>query len=101
MAAQAGGAAKRKLVGIRWPDGYTGRLPEDCHLLIRDGRIAGRVTSIAGRSTVGHPIGLAYVESDMAAPGTEVKIRLTDGAMCSAQVVKLPFYDPENKRQEM
>jgi sarcosine oxidase subunit alpha len=98
---QPGGGAKRKLVGIRWPAGYTGRLPEDCHLVIRDGRIAGRVTSIAGRSTVGYPVGMAYVEPDMAAPGTRIAIRLTDGVMCEAEVVKLPFYDPEAKRQAM
>ncbi|MGH7959976.1 MAG: glycine cleavage T C-terminal barrel domain-containing protein, partial [Opitutaceae bacterium] len=91
---------KRKLVGIRWPQGYSGPLPDECHLVVRDGRLAGRVTSVAQRSTVGYPIGMAYVEPDLAEPGTTLTIRLTDGGTCEAQTAKLPFYDPENVRQK-
>ena len=35
--------ALRTLVGVRWPDGHQGPLPEECNLIIHDGRI----TSIA------------------------------------------------------
>ena len=91
---------QRKLVGLRWPQDYRGPLPDDCHLVIRDGRIAGRITSIAHRSTLGYPLGMAFVEPDLAEPGTAISIRLTDGSMCVAQTVKLPFYDPEGLRQK-
>jgi sarcosine oxidase subunit alpha len=89
----------RKLVGLCWPNGFTGKLPEECHLIVRDGRIAGRITSIAPRSTMGYPIAMAFVEPGLSEPGTSVKIRLTDGADCEAKVIKMPFYDPENLRQ--
>ena len=91
---------QRKLVGIRWPNGYRGPLPEENHLVFRNGKIAGRVTSIASRSTLGHPLGLAFVEPDLAEPGTKLSIRLTDGSHSEAETVKLPFYDPENLRQK-
>ena len=42
---------------------------------MRSGWIAGRVTSIAPVSTLGYPLGLAFVEADMAAPGTQVEVR--------------------------
>lgn len=91
---------QRQLVGIRWPDGYRGRLPDECHLIIHKGRIAGRVTSIAPRSNLGHPLGLAFVEPALAAPDTPLAIRLTNGALSHARVAQLPFYDPENLRQK-
>ena len=31
--------ALRTLIGVRWPDGYEGPLPEECNLIIHDGRI--------------------------------------------------------------
>jgi sarcosine oxidase subunit alpha len=90
----------RKLVGIRWPEGHRGPLPEECHLVVRDGRLAGRVTSIASRSTLGFPLGMAFVEPDLGEPGTVLTIRLSDGTICKADVAKLPFYDPEGLRQK-
>ena len=92
---------QRTLVGIRWPDGFVGKLPEECNLIMREGWIAGRVTSIAPVSTLGYPLGLAFVEADMAAPGTRVDVRLDDGSTSAAEVVKLPFYDPEDERQKL
>jgi sarcosine oxidase subunit alpha len=89
----------RKLVGIRWPQGSAGPLPEECHLIFHEGRIAGRITSIFHRSTLGYALGMAYVEPALAEPGTTLSIRLTDGSTCQAQTAKLPFYDPENQRQ--
>ena len=92
--------AKRTLVGVRWPAGFAGKLPEECNLIMRGGWIAGRVTSIAPVSTLGYPLGLAFVEADMAAPGTRVEVRLDDGSTSMAAVVALPFYDPEDARQK-
>lgn len=91
----------RRLVGLRWPEGYSGPLPNECNLIVRDGRIAGRVTSIATRSTLGYPLAMAFVEPEMAEPGATVNVRLSDGSSCDATVAKMPFYDPESQRQSM
>ena len=68
---------------------------------MRGGWIAGRMTSIAPVSTLGYPLGLAFVEADMAAPGTRVEVRLDDGSTSMAAVTALPFYDPEDERQKL
>jgi sarcosine oxidase subunit alpha len=91
----------RTLVGIRWPTDYRGQLPEECNLIIHQGRMAGRITSIAPRSTLGYPLGMAFVEPAMADPGTQVDIRLDDGSMCTAEVTTMPFYDPDDQRQDL
>jgi sarcosine oxidase subunit alpha len=90
---------ERTLVGFRWPDGYAGPLPEECHLMVEGSRIVGRVTSIAHRSTQGYPLGLALVHPDRAAPGTELSVKV-DGKLISTRVVELPHYDPGNTRQD-
>jgi sarcosine oxidase subunit alpha len=46
-------------------------------------------------------IGLAYVAPDQAVPGTSFDIKIAGGRLLQAKVVKLPFYDPDNKRQEI
>ena len=40
-------ARKHKLVGFALDKGFSGEAPKECHLVIRNGDIAGRVTSIA------------------------------------------------------
>lgn len=92
---------QRVLVGVRWPVGFAGKLPEECNLIVRGGWIAGRVTSIAPVSTLGYPLGLAFVEADMAAPGTPVEVRLDDGSTSAAEVAARPFYDPGDERQKV
>ncbi len=91
---------ERKLVGIRWPKGFAGPLPEPCHLIIDDGEIVGRITSIAHRSTLGYPLGLAFVHPRFAGPGTELTVRVERGALSRATVASLPHYDPDNARQK-
>jgi sarcosine oxidase subunit alpha len=91
--------ALRILAGVRWPDGYRGPLPEECNLIIHDGRIAGRITSIAPVSSLGFPLGMAFVEPLLAAPGTRIDVRLDDGTVSTAEVADLPFYDPAGDRQ--
>ena len=91
---------ERKLVGIAFTQDYTGPLPEECQLVIRQGQIAGRVTSIAARSTLGYPLGLAFVAPDLAAPGTPLQIRVSPKRLAEAKVTELPFYDPEDSRQK-
>jgi sarcosine oxidase subunit alpha len=88
----------RQLVGLRWPENQTA-LPEECNLVIHDGRIAGRITSIVPQSTLGYPIGMAFVDPELSSPGTPIEIRLDNGVVSTAQVVEMPFYDPDDQRQ--
>ena len=48
-------------------DDPTAPVPEECHLTLKDGAIAGRVTSAAYSETLKKTIGLAYVAPDQAA----------------------------------
>ena len=89
----------RRLVGIVFPPGYVGPVPLENHLVIHRGDIVGRVTSIAGRSTVGRVIGLGFVRPDLTEAGTKIEIR-GDRRPLRAEVAALPFYDPENQRQQ-
>jgi sarcosine oxidase subunit alpha len=90
----------RKLVGFTLTDGNA-EAPKECHLVIRDGTIVGRVTSAVRSPTLEKVVGLAYVPSDLAEPGSKFEIRVDGGTMLGAEVIATPFYDPENKRQEM
>ena len=96
-----GRAPGRILIGVRWAEGYRGSLPEECNLIIRDGRIVGRITSIAPVSTLGYPLGMAFVEPDLAEPGTQLEARLDSGTMSALEVVQMPFYDPDDERQNI
>ena len=77
-----------------------GTAPKECHLVIRDGGIAGRVTSIAFSPVLGRHIGLAFVAPDMAAEGSRFFIRADAGRMVQARVVATPFYDPAGALQK-
>lgn len=90
----------RKLVGFALR-ASGGAMPKDCHLVIRDGNIVGRVTSVVRSPTLGKVIGLAYLPPDLAENGRTFEIRIDGGDMVKAEVVPAPFYDPENKRQEL
>jgi sarcosine oxidase, subunit alpha len=46
-------------------------------------------------------VGLAFVAPDQAAPGSRFDIKIEAGQIVRGVVAKPPFYDPENKRQEM
>jgi sarcosine oxidase subunit alpha len=91
---------KQKLVGFALDKGLSGEPPKESHLVIRDGNIAGRVTSIAFSESLGHHVGLAFVAPVLANEGTRFNIRADAGQMVEAQVVKTPFYDPGAERQK-
>jgi len=76
-------------------------LPEESHLVLRDGAIVGRVTSIAHSPTLGHPIGLAFVAPEQAEPGTTIAIKGPGGRTIAAEIVATPFYDPDGARQKL
>jgi sarcosine oxidase subunit alpha len=90
----------RKLVGFEITD-RAQPVPKECHLVVRGREITGRVTSITDSPALGRIIGLAYVAPDQAEPGHGFEIKVDGGRLVPATVVKLPFYDPEAKRQEL
>jgi sarcosine oxidase subunit alpha len=90
----------RKLVGFTLDDPEL-PCPEECHLVIRNGDIAGRVTSAVRSPSLGKVVGLAYVHPDDAQPESRISIKIDGGRMIEGRVVPIPFYDPDNKRQEM
>jgi sarcosine oxidase subunit alpha len=63
----------------------------EANLLIHNGNIAGRVTSIAHSPTLGRAIGLAMVLPHMCEPGANLVIRASDGREVGARVVRTPF----------
>ncbi len=97
---QAAKGLTRKLVGFALTNGAD-PAPKECHLVIRDGAIVGRVTSVVKSPTLGKVVGLAYLPLDMTATGQRFDIRVDGGIMVAAEVVPTPFYDPDNARQEI
>lgn len=89
----------RKLAGFTLPE--DGPCPEESNLVLRDGAMAGFVTSVARSPALNRIVGLAYTARDEAEPGDPVRIRLDDGSDITGTVTALPFYDPDNARQEM
>ncbi len=88
----------RQLVGFTVSS--TGPLPEECNLTMAGEEIIGRVTSIGYSAACQQVIGLAYVTPELAQPGTHFDIKLTGRLRrVHAEVVKRPFYDPDNARQ--
>ena len=60
----------------------------------RGDRPVGSVTSGAPSPTLGHPVAMAYVSADHAAPGTRLCVDIR-GSLEPVDVVKLPFYQRE------
>jgi sarcosine oxidase subunit alpha len=100
IAIQTARPLTRKLVGFTVEDPGA-PVPEECHLTVRGSEITGRVTSAVRSPALERTIGLAYVAPDQAAPGTSFDIKVAAGRLIQAKVVPIPFYDPQNKRQEM
>ena len=90
---------RQMLVGFE-VDAAAPSMPRECHLVIRDGAIAGRVTSVLRSEALGRTVGLAFVAPSMTAPGTALEIRADGGVAVGARVVALPFYDPSGARQK-
>ena len=69
-------------------------LPPEGAQVVRNGRIAGRVTSARVSERVGSVVGLAWVDPESAQDGHTISIRI-DGTLHPALVTLSPFYDPE------
>ena len=78
----------RKLVGIELRDRG---IPRAEYAILRDGKAIGALTSGTMGPTVGKAIGMGYVPSEDAAPGTEIAIDIR-GKAVPAVIVALPFY---------
>ncbi|MDR0673588.1 MAG: (2Fe-2S)-binding protein [Zoogloeaceae bacterium] len=94
--------ARQRLSGLVFPtlQGETENAPKECNLVIEDGEIAGRITSVAYSPTLCRHIALAFVPPARTKPGERLSVRLGNGDMLAAEVVPTPFYDPENRRQK-
>ena len=88
------------LAGFALPKDYEGAPPQECHLIIENGDIAGRITSITKSPRLGQIIGLCHIKPELAAIGSEIKIRFSNGSFVAANIVNTPFYDPENLNQK-
>ena len=87
---------RRRLVGFELPPDAPA--PQENHLIVEDGRIVGRVTSIGRSGALGRTIGLAYVPPSAVEPGATLRIKGDGGAIVAAQVAATPFFDPEGVR---
>ena len=90
---------KRKLVGFRLP--ADSPRPLEGHLVLNGAQISGNITSCEYSPTLNAIIGMAYAGADQIRPGQHLPIRVEGGQMVHAEVVELPFYDPETRRQEL
>jgi len=86
--AQKAAGVSRKLVGFVLEDR---RIPRhDYEIMDAQGQVIGIVTSGSQSPTLGKPIGMGYVKTEYAAPGTDIFISIS-GKSLPATVVKLPF----------
>jgi len=90
----------RRLVGFAIDD-TNAPIPLESHLVLEGEKMTGRVTSCNYSPTLGKPLGLAYVPPEKSEPGNTFVIKSTGGVRVTAEVVAIPFYDPENQRQEL
>ena len=91
---------ERRLVGFTIEDKCV-PVPEEGHLVIRNGDITGRVTSCGHSPSLSKIIGLAFVAPDQAAIDCPVEIKVAPGRTVEARVAERPFYDPRGERQGM
>jgi sarcosine oxidase subunit alpha len=88
----------RRLVGFKTTSDLTRQL-EECHLVINNGAIAGRITSVAYSPHCQAVIGLAVLDIGLTEVGTKLEVRVTNGDLIPIEVSDPSFYDPDNSRQ--
>jgi sarcosine oxidase subunit alpha len=97
LAWQVAEGAGMRLVGLQPVDGAV--VPEECSLIMTGDHIAGRVTSSRMSPALGRSVCLAQVEAGLAAPGTEVTVRLVSGQLIRALVMPQHAHvDPAGER---
>jgi len=88
--------AERRLVGFEMVDRGIARHGFPVLAEGDAGEAVGEVTSGTHSPTLGKPIGMAYVPTELSAPGTELWISIR-GSGRRARVVGLPFYSGRKK----
>ncbi len=88
MVKQKAEGLKRRLVGFQL-DGR--RVPRHGMTIVSAGRPVGRVTSGTFSPTLERPIGMGYVETPLAALGTDIEIQ-AGNALLPARVTARPFH---------
>lgn len=84
---------QRKLVGLQ----TQGRnIPRHGYSVLSSGKIVGQVTSGTFSPTLGYPIALAYVPSQLATTKQQIEVEIRGKAYPSV-VVKRPFYRSQNR----
>ncbi len=87
----------KQLVSFVLEQGFNSELPNECNLVINNGLITGRVTSIVYSHHLERVIGLAFVAEDQSKIGAKFEIRKDNGDMVTATVVKAPFIKTRSK----
>ena len=90
---------KRKLVSFVLDKTKT--QPLEGHIVLEGENISGNITSCEFSPSLDKIIGMAYVGINQSTEGQTFPIRVEKGEIVQATVVKAPFYDPENQRQEI
>ncbi len=88
LAEQKAAGVSRKLVGFELLERGIPR--HDYEIADAEGTIIGKVTSGTQSPSLQKPIGMGYVATAFAKPGTEIFIKIRNSAV-KAQVVKVPF----------
>ena len=83
---------KDKLVGFELIDRGIPRTGHD--IVTENGDVIGKVTSGTQSPSLNKAIGLGYVPTEKATPGTTIHIQVRNKVL-AAKVVKLPFYTPQ------
>ena len=86
---QKANGLNEKLVAFRVMQG--GPPPRPHYRLFAGEDAVGEVTSGAPSPTLGHGIGMAYIDMDYAEPGTKLEVEIR-GARVPVEVIKKPFY---------
>lgn len=83
-----------RLIGFQMNEGG---VPRHGYAISHEGQVVGEVTSGGYAPTLDRFIGLGYVPTDLAAPGTPLDIVIRNRTK-PARVVSLPFYKPTYRR---
>ncbi|HMY84896.1 MAG: glycine cleavage system aminomethyltransferase GcvT [Saprospiraceae bacterium] len=78
----------KKLIGFKLKERRVPR--HDYRILNEEGGLIGRVTSGTMSPSLEYPIGMGYVETKYAMPGTVIQIEINN-KLFAAEIVKIPF----------
>lgn len=93
LAEQKATGVQRRLVGLQSPGRNIAR---HGYPVLSSGKVIGEVTSGTISPTLGYPIALAYVPSQLATVGQQLEVEIR-GKTYSTVVVKRPFYRSKNR----